>query len=102
MRNGYENKAATAELRGTVVFYETARAFGFIRRDDHQPDVVASKVALRHAGLASLGAGDRVAFDVTAMRLSRFAELSAQYLDDAAAATPRRSCTHIHEKVSSS
>jgi CspA family cold shock protein len=53
-----------AALVGDVRFWNVEKGFGFIRRDDGQPDVFVHASALKDAGLEELFEADRVAFDV--------------------------------------
>ena len=56
--------AAGAGMQGTVNFYDPVRGFGFIAPDDGGRDIFVHHVALSHAGLETLDAGERVSFRV--------------------------------------
>ncbi len=46
---------------GTVKYYDDARGFGFLARDDGGPDTFVHRSAL---GGADIAVGDRIQFDV--------------------------------------
>ncbi len=49
---------------GTVKFFNAMKGFGFIQRDDGQPDAFVHISAVERAGMGTLNEGDRVKFDV--------------------------------------
>ncbi|WP_338467048.1 cold-shock protein [Novosphingobium sp. ZN18A2] len=49
---------------GTVKFFNTMKGFGFITRDDGQPDAFVHISAVERSGLSSLNEGDRLEFDL--------------------------------------
>jgi CspA family cold shock protein len=49
---------------GTVKFFNSMKGFGFIQRDDGQPDAFVHISAVERAGLGTLNEGDRVKFDI--------------------------------------
>ena len=49
---------------GTVKFFNPMKGFGFIQRDDGQPDVFVHISAVERAGMVNLNEGDRVKFDL--------------------------------------
>ena len=49
---------------GTVKFFNSMKGFGFIQRDDGQPDAFVHISAVERAGMGTLNEGDRVKFDV--------------------------------------
>ena len=49
---------------GTVKFFNAMKGFGFIQRDDGQPDAFVHISAVERAGMASLNEGDRLTFDL--------------------------------------
>ncbi len=49
---------------GTVKFFNSMKGFGFIQRDDGQPDAFVHISAVERSGLGSLNEGDRVKFDI--------------------------------------
>lgn len=52
------------ELTGTVKWYNPARAYGFIARDDGQSDVFVHRSSLDAVPSGTLSEGDRVSFTV--------------------------------------
>ena len=49
---------------GTVKFFNAMKGFGFITRDDGQPDAFVHISAVERAGMAGLNQGDRLEFDL--------------------------------------
>ena len=49
---------------GTVKWFNDAKGFGFITRDDGQKDVFVHHSAIQSQGFRSLAEGDKVEFDV--------------------------------------
>ena len=49
---------------GTVKFFNSMKGFGFITRDDGQPDAFVHISAVERAGMAGLNQGDRLEFDL--------------------------------------
>lgn len=49
---------------GTVKFFNTAKGFGFIEREEGGKDVFVHISAVEASGLGSLNEGDKVTFDV--------------------------------------
>ncbi len=49
---------------GTVKFFNSMKGFGFITRDDGQPDAFVHISAVERSGLSSLNEGDRLEFDL--------------------------------------
>lgn len=52
------------EITGTVKWYDPARSFGFIARDDGKGDVFVHRSALDAVPSGTLGEGDQVGFTV--------------------------------------
>lgn len=55
---------------GTVKFFDANRGYGFIQRDDGQPDVFVHVSAVERSGMRSLVEGQKVTFDVVQDRRS--------------------------------
>jgi cold shock protein len=51
-------------LKGTVKWFNNARGFGFIGRDDSGTDVFIHYSAMTSEGYKSLAEGDRVEFEI--------------------------------------
>lgn len=50
--------------RGTVKWFNASKGFGFIGRENRQPDVFVHYSAINGDGYKSLNEGDRVEFEV--------------------------------------
>jgi len=61
---------------GTVKFFNTMKGFGFITRDDGQPDAFVHISAVERSGLQSLNEGDRVEFDIEVDRRGKFSAVN--------------------------
>ncbi|UFN47644.1 cold shock domain-containing protein [Roseomonas sp. OT10] len=48
---------------GTVVWFQPAKGYGFIRPDDGGPDVMVHLSAVEEAGRRTLNKGEEVAFE---------------------------------------
>ena len=51
-------------LKGKVKWFNGAKGYGFIEREDKEKDVFVHSSAVRDAGLNSLDEGQEVTFDV--------------------------------------
>jgi CspA family cold shock protein len=56
--------AYVERLKGTVKWFNNAKGYGFIGRDDGSPDVFVHYSAIDGAGFRSLEQGERVEFEV--------------------------------------
>ncbi len=61
---------------GTVKFFNAMKGFGFIQRDDGQPDAFVHISAVERAGMSGLNEGDRVSFDVEVDRRGKQAAVN--------------------------
>jgi len=61
---------------GTVKFFNAMKGFGFIQRDDGQPDAFVHISAVERAGMNALNEGDRVGFDVEVDNRGKFAAVN--------------------------
>ncbi len=61
---------------GTVKFFNAMKGFGFIQRDDGQPDAFVHISAVERAGMNGLNEGDRVGFDVEVDNRGKFAAVN--------------------------
>jgi CspA family cold shock protein len=57
--------AYVERLKGTVKWFNNAKGYGFIGRDDGSPDVFVHYSAITSEGYKSLQEGDQVEFEVT-------------------------------------
>lgn len=61
---------------GTVKFFNAMKGFGFIQRDDGQPDAFVHISAVERAGMASLNEGDRLQFELEVDRRGKYAAVN--------------------------
>jgi cold shock protein len=78
-RGGGPQRQLTGEkAQGTVKFFNAMKGFGFISRDDGQPDAFVHISAVERAGLVSLNEGDRVEFELEVDRRGKTAAVNLQ------------------------
>ena len=63
---------------GTVKFFNAMKGFGFIQRDDGQPDAFVHISAVERAGMAALNEGDRLDFELEVDRRGKYAAVNLQ------------------------
>ena len=68
--------------KGTVKFFNTNKGFGFITRDDGQPDAFVHISAVERSGLSSLNEGDRLEFDIEVDRRGKYSAVNLQPRQD--------------------
>jgi CspA family cold shock protein len=61
---------------GTVKFFNAMKGFGFISRDDGQPDAFVHISAVERAGMAALNEGDRLEFELEVDRRGKTAAVN--------------------------
>ncbi|WP_319937612.1 cold-shock protein [Sphingomonas qomolangmaensis] len=61
---------------GTVKFFNAMKGFGFIQRDDGQPDAFVHISAVERAGMISLNEGDRLEFELEVDRRGKYAAVN--------------------------
>ena len=61
---------------GTVKFFNAMKGFGFIQRDDGQPDAFVHISAVERAGLPTLNEGDRLEFELEVDRRGKYAAVN--------------------------
>ena len=61
---------------GTVKWFNDSKGFGFITRDDGQPDAFVHISAVERAGMISLNEGDRVEFELEIDRRGKTAAVN--------------------------
>jgi CspA family cold shock protein len=64
--------------RGTVKFFNAMKGFGFIQRDDGQPDAFVHISAVERAGIPTLNEGDRLEFELEVDRRGEYAAVNLQ------------------------
>ena len=76
-RAGGPQRQLTGEkASGTVKFFNATKGFGFITRDDGQPDAFVHISAVERAGMISLNEGDRVEFELEVDRRGKTAAVN--------------------------
>lgn len=61
---------------GTVKFFNSMKGFGFITRDDGQPDAFVHISAVERAGLREINEGDRLEFDLEVDRRGKYSAVN--------------------------
>ena len=61
---------------GTVKFFNSMKGFGFITRDDGQPDAFVHISAVERSGLSNLNEGDRLEFDIEVDRRGKYSAVN--------------------------
>jgi CspA family cold shock protein len=61
---------------GTVKFFNGMKGFGFITRDDGQPDAFVHISAVERSGMQSLNEGDRLEFDIEVDRRGKYSAVN--------------------------
>ena len=61
---------------GTVKFFNTMKGFGFITRDDGQPDAFVHISAVERSGIQSINEGDRFEFDLEVDRRGKYSAVN--------------------------
>ena len=61
---------------GTVKFFNSMKGFGFITRDDGQPDAFVHISAVERSGLSSLNEGDKLEFDIEVDRRGKYSAVN--------------------------
>jgi len=75
---GPQRQLTGEKAQGTVKFFNAMKGFGFISRDDGQPDAFVHISAVERAGLAGLNEGDRVEFELEVDRRGKTAAVNLQ------------------------
>lgn len=63
---------------GTVKFFNSMKGFGFITRDDGQPDAFVHISAVERSGMSGLNEGDQVEFDIEVDRRGKYSAVNLQ------------------------
>ena len=61
---GPQRQLTGEKAQGTVKFFNSMKGFGFIQRDDGQPDAFVHISAVERAGMPTLNEGDRLEFEL--------------------------------------
>jgi len=75
-RGGPQRELTGEKAQGTVKFFNATKGFGFITRDDGQPDAFVHISAVERAGMISLNEGDRVEFELEVDRRGKTAAVN--------------------------
>lgn len=75
---GPQRQLTGEKASGTVKFFNAMKGFGFISRDDGQPDAFVHISAVERAGLPTLNEGDRVEFELEVDRRGKTAAVNLQ------------------------
>jgi CspA family cold shock protein len=81
-RGGPQRQLTGENATGTVKFFNAMKGFGFIQRDDGQPDAFVHISAVERAGLHGLNEGDRLSFDIEIDRRGKYAAVNIQTKSD--------------------
>ena len=75
--DGAPQRTLTGEkATGTVKFFNAMKGFGFIQRDDGQPDAFVHISAVERGGMSSLNEGDRLSFEIEVDRRGKHAAVN--------------------------
>lgn len=75
---GPQRQLTGEKASGTVKFFNAMKGFGFIQRDDGQPDAFVHISAVERAGMTSLNEGDRLEFELEVDRRGKHAAVNLQ------------------------
>jgi CspA family cold shock protein len=73
---GPQRQLTGEKAQGTVKFFNAMKGFGFISRDDGQPDAFVHISAVERAGMISLNEGDRLEFELEVDRRGKTAAVN--------------------------
>ncbi len=73
---GPQRQLTGEKATGTVKFFNAMKGFGFVQRDDGQPDAFVHISAVERAGLRSLNEGDRLEFDIEVDQRGKYAAVN--------------------------
>ncbi|MGE4321978.1 MAG: cold-shock protein [Sphingobium sp.] len=77
-RGGPQRQLTGERASGTVKFFNAMKGFGFIQRDDGQPDAFVHISAVERAGMVALNEGDRLDFELEVDRRGKYAAVNLQ------------------------
>jgi CspA family cold shock protein len=75
-RGGPSRQLTGEKASGTVKFFNAMKGFGFIQRDDGQPDAFVHISAVERAGMTNLNEGDRLEFELEVDRRGKYAAVN--------------------------
>src|SRR5438477_9647120 len=79
---GPQRQLTGEKASGTVKFFNSMKGFGFIQRDDGQPDAFVHISAVERAGIPTLNEGDRLEFELEVDRRGKTAAVNLQPKSD--------------------
>ena len=71
-----ERKLTGEKATGVVKFFNSMKGFGFIQRDDGQPDAFVHISAVDRAGMPTLNEGDKLEFEIEVDRRGKYAAVN--------------------------
>jgi CspA family cold shock protein len=74
--DGPQRQLTGERASGTVKFFNAMKGFGFIQRDDGQPDAFVHISAVERAGMTNLNEGDRLEFELEVDRRGKYAAVN--------------------------
>jgi CspA family cold shock protein len=77
---GPQRQLTGEKATGTVKFFNATKGFGFITRDDGQPDAFVHISAMQRANIATLQEGDRLEFELEVDRRGKTAAVNLSAL----------------------
>ena len=75
-RGGPQRQLTGEKATGTVKFFNAMKGFGFVQRDDGQPDAFVHISAVERAGMTNLNEGDRLEFEIEVDRRGKYAAVN--------------------------
>jgi CspA family cold shock protein len=75
---GPQRQLTGEKASGTVKFFNAMKGFGFIQRDDGQPDAFVHISAVERAGIPTLNEGNRLEFELEVDRRGKYAAVNLQ------------------------
>ncbi|MEO6225898.1 MAG: cold-shock protein [Sphingomicrobium sp.] len=75
---GPQRQLTGEKASGTVKFFNAMKGFGFIQRDDGQPDAFVHISAVERANMPTLNEGDRLEFELEVDRRGKYAAVNLQ------------------------
>jgi CspA family cold shock protein len=79
---GPQRQLTGEKAQGTVKFFNAMKGFGFISRDDGQPDAFVHISAVERAGMPTINEGDRLEFEIEVDRRGKFAAVNLAPLQE--------------------
>jgi CspA family cold shock protein len=75
-RGGPQRQLTGERASGVVKFFNAMKGFGFIQRDDGQPDAFVHISAVERAGMPTLNEGDKLEFELEVDRRGKYAAVN--------------------------